>query len=206
MPTITLTPTSYTKDSAVTVTNAARMYTDTASTTYATLTHAQESTTYYYLYLKGFGKPNLPEGAVVSSFTAKIKVRAEAGASSAAVYLKGNTSSTFSPSLGTTRTTTSILSNSYAWDTVSSAALAGALEIRIPVRRTSATVSTQSYVYVYGAEIVITYSIPSTDALYFRDNGAWVEASKAYKKASGVWVEQTDMTTVFDAGKSWVKG
>lgn len=31
-------------------------------------------------------------------------------------------------------------------------------------------------------------------------------AGKAYKKANGVWAEQTDLTTVFDAGKSWVKG
>lgn len=55
------------------------------------------------------------------------------------------------------------------------------------------------YVYVYddGSQ---------TDALYFKQNGSWVEATKAYKKISGSWVEQNDLTQVFDPGTNYLKG
>ena len=45
-----------------------------------------------------------------------------------------------------------------------------------------------------------------TDYLYFKNNGAWVAATKAYKKVNGTWVQQSDLTTVFDPTKNYVKG
>lgn len=41
--------------------------------------------------------------------------------------------------------------------------------------------------------------------LYFKD-GTWKTASKAYKKVSGSWVEITDLSTVFDSTKKYIKG
>lgn len=42
--------------------------------------------------------------------------------------------------------------------------------------------------------VVFNYAI----ALYFKNGTTWVQVSKAYKKVSGSWVLQNDLTTVFD--------
>lgn len=55
-------------------------------------------------------------------------------------------------------------------------------------------------------QVTYTYSAGSSEKLYFKNNGAWVEVSKAYKKVSGSWVEQSDLTQVFDANTNYVKG
>lgn len=54
--------------------------------------------------------------------------------------------------------------------------------------------------------VTYTYSVPSSDTLFFKQSGAWVEVTKAYKKVNGSWVEQSDLTTVFDANTNYVKG
>lgn len=46
----------------------------------------------------------------------------------------------------------------------------------------------------------------STDKLYKKANGSWVEVIKAYKKVGGSWVEQSDMTTVFTPGTNYKEG
>ena len=46
----------------------------------------------------------------------------------------------------------------------------------------------------------------STEALYFKNNGSWVEATHVYKKVNGSWVEQGDLTNVFQSGTKYIKG
>ena len=53
--------------------------------------------------------------------------------------------------------------------------------------------------------IVVTSS-GSTATLSYKSNGSWVAASKAYKKISGSWVEQTNLSNVFDSNTNYVKG
>lgn len=55
-------------------------------------------------------------------------------------------------------------------------------------------------------EIDYEYADGKTDALYTKDNGSWVMVAKAYKKVNGTWVEQSDLTTVFQSGTNYVKG
>ena len=78
--------------------------------------------------------------------------------------------------------------------------------IRINCRRNAK--NTQSYYYIYGAEIDVTYEVPPapTETLYFKDGNAWTEAIAAFKKVNGVWVEQSDLTAVFDSSTNYVKG
>lgn len=54
--------------------------------------------------------------------------------------------------------------------------------------------------------VTYTYTVPGSDQLFFKQNGAWVQAVKAYKKINGSWVEQSDLTGVFSAGVNYVKG
>ena len=53
---------------------------------------------------------------------------------------------------------------------------------------------------------LFTEYTPGTETIYFKDNDAGVSATKVYKKVNGNWVEQADLTSVFDSTKKYVKG
>lgn len=56
------------------------------------------------------------------------------------------------------------------------------------------------------ADHAIVISALATDHLYFKSNGSYIEAVKAYKKVNGSWVEQTDLTAVFNSNINYIKG
>lgn len=208
MATATLIPSAYTLSSTyLSMSDAENMYTPVSSTTYATMTNTDKSTSYFYCYIKGFNIGDIPENAEVSSFTVKLKGRAS-GAYNSAMYLCHGTTT-----IANATATQIPNSSSAATRTFANGALSWAdivdygsdFGIRINCRRNAK--NTQSYYYLYGAEIDVTYTVPvPSDKIYFKENGAWVEASKAYKKVSGIWVEQNDLTNVFDANTNYVKG
>lgn len=210
MATATLIPSSYYASSTyLSLTNEENMYTDITSTTYATVTNTNKSTSYYYFYVRGFNFSSIPSDAEVSSFTIKIRGRAS-GAYNSAMYLAhatttitGATATQF-PNSTTVTTRTFTIPDTLTWATVSG--YGSDFGIRINCRRNAR--NTQSYYYIYGAEIDVTYIVPTptTEQILFKDNGAWVAATKVYKKANGIWVEQSDLTTVFDANINYVKG
>lgn len=75
MPTIRIIPSAYSfsNTSYCSISNANNMYNNTDNTTYATFTHSRSSTTAYYMYIKGFDLSQIPEGAIINSFSIKIK-------------------------------------------------------------------------------------------------------------------------------------
>lgn len=210
MATATLIPSSYYASSTyLSLTNEENMYTDITSTTYATVTNTNKSTSYYYFYVRGFNFSSIPSDAEVSSFTIKIRGCAS-GAYNSAMYLAhatttitGATATQF-PNSTTVTTRTFTIPDTLTWATVSG--YGSDFGIRINCRRNAR--NTQSYYYIYGAEIDVTYTVPTptTEQILFKDNGAWVAATKVYKKANGIWVEQSDLTNVFDANTNYVKG
>lgn len=162
MPTIKLIPSTYavSNTSYLSVSNATNMYTDTDSTTYSTTTNSQTGTTSYYLYIRGFNFDDIPDGAVVNSFTVKLKAR-ESGVSTSSSYspkLCNNTSQLTStcPAITTTATTNSFTEVSATWEEI--LGYGSNFGIRINCRRNNR--NTTGYVYVYGAEIEVTYTIP----------------------------------------------
>ena len=46
----------------------------------------------------------------------------------------------------------------------------------------------------------------TTESLYFKNNNSWVQATHVYKKVNGSWVEQSDLTNVFQSGVNYIKG
>ena len=208
MATATLTPSSYyVSSSYLSLTNEENMYDDVSSTNYATLTNTNASTSYYYFYLRGFNISDIPANAEVSSFTVKLRGRAS-GAYNAAMYLCNGTSTianataTQIPNSSSATTRTFNNGDLTRADIVSYGSNFG---IRINCRRNGK--NTQSYYYIYGAEIDVVYTVPtpSSDKVYFKKNGAWVEATKAYKKVIGVWVEQSDVENIFDNSTNYKK-
>ena len=209
MATATLTPSTYYLSSThLTMTNADNMYTPVSSTTYATLTNTDASTSYYYCYIRGFNISDIPAGAQVSSFTVRIRGRGSGIYNSSLYLCHGTTTIT-----GTTATqipnSSSAATRTFSNGSLTWADIAGygsTFGIRINCRRNAK--NTQSWYYIYGAEINVTYEEPAPPAetLYLRNGNTWTAVNKAFKKINGVWVEQSDLTVVFDGSTNYVKG
>lgn len=163
MATARLVPSTYylSNSSYLSVSDASNMYTNTDSDTYSTTTNSRSSTTSYYIYLRGFNFSDIPAGAIVSSFTIKIKAR-ESGVSTSSSYApricNGTTTLTGTCStISTTATTLSFSGVTDDWDTISG--YGSSFGIRVNCRRSSS--GTTSYMYIYGAEILVEYTVPS---------------------------------------------
>lgn len=163
MPTVKLVASSYSVTGSVTVTNPDRMYTDVSSTTYATLTHTTSGTTSYYCYIKGFNFSAVPDNANVSSITIRIRGY-ETGLSTSTTYaprLYNGTStitgaSAASVNFGTSASTITVPYTG-TWATLKG--YGANLGIRVTIRRSNR--NTQGYLYIYGAEIEVTYTVPA---------------------------------------------
>ena len=166
MATMRLVPSTYYRNnnSYVTVTNPNNMYTNTDSTTYASVQNTRNSTSNtYYCYLRGFNFSDIPSDAEVTGFTIKIKANESYMSTSSSYRMSlynGTTSigsTTVTSSLSTTvQTFTFPIPSTLTWETLKG--YGSNFGIRIPLRRSST--SSSSYVYVYGAEIDVTYTVP----------------------------------------------
>ena len=164
MATIRLVPSTYAVSSTnyLSVSNAANMYHNTDNTTYATVTNTYASTSSRYLYLRGFNFNDIPSGAVISSFTVKIKGY-ESGLSTSTSYaprLANGTSAiantTASANFGTSTKTITIPTGALTWQQIAN--YDDDFTIMVYVRRASR--NTTGYFYCYGAEIEVDYTIP----------------------------------------------
>lgn len=168
MATIRLIPSTsaVSNSSYASISNASNMYTNTDSTTYGTFTHNRASTnSTYYGYLRGFNFSAVPDNAIVSSFTVKIKASATGHTTSTSssyyMSLVNNTtqigSTSASGRLSTTVTVFTFAEGSLTWDTIKG--YGSKFGIRIPMRRSSS--NTADVVSVYGAEIEVEYTVPT---------------------------------------------
>lgn len=162
MPTIKLTPSTYylSNSSYLSVSNASNMYNDTDSDTYGTVTNSQNGTTSYYIYLRGFDFSSIPASAVINSWTVKLKAR-ESGVSTSSSYapkLCHGTSQITSTcsAISTTATVHEFTGVDMDWDDM--VGYGADFGIRINCRRSSR--NTTGYMYIYGAEIEVDYTIP----------------------------------------------
>lgn len=164
MPTIRLVPSTYALSNStyLSMSNADNMYTNTDSDTYSTCTNSQTGTTTYYVYLRGFNFDAVPENATVTSFAVKFKAR-ESGASTSSTYrpymVNNTTTITGTASAITTTATPQTftgLSASTTWNTIKG--YGNDFGIRFTNRRNAR--NTTSYLYIYGAEIEVTYTVP----------------------------------------------
>lgn len=169
MPTVKLVASSYSVTGTVVVNqNETTLYEDTDnSSNPARITHTTSGTSSYYLYLKGFNFSDIPSNAVVSSFTIRVKGY-ESGLSTSTSYaprLYNNSSGTTwssisgasaaSSNFGTSAKTITVPYTG-TWDTLKG--FGSNLGIRLVIRRSQK--NTQGYLYIYGAEIEVTYTIP----------------------------------------------
>lgn len=160
---IRLVPSTYylSNTSYLSVSDTNNMYNNTDNTSYATVTNSQNGTSSYYIYLRGFNFSSVPSDAIINSFTVKLKAR-ESGVSTSTSYrpyLCNNTSTitnAYSNVLSTSEQTLTFSNDSITWETLKG--YGDDFGIRINCRRANS--NTTGYVYIYGAEIEVDYTIP----------------------------------------------
>lgn len=175
MATIRLIPSTHAVSSAsyLSVSNEDNMYHNTDNTTYATITNTYASTSSRYLYLRGFNFSDIPSGAVINSFTVKIKGY-ESGLSTSTSYaprLANGTSAlsntTASSNFGTSVNTITIPTGSLTWSQIVN--YGSNFTIMVYVRRSSR--NTTGHFYCYGAEIEVDYTVPNPRTITTTLNG-----------------------------------
>lgn len=160
MATMRLIPSTYylSNSSYLTISNASNMYNNTDNTTYATIQNTRSSTSSYYLYIRGFNFDDIPSSAIVNSFTIKIKGNYSGGYSQNMYLYDGTTSMSGSATSLSSTVTTQTFSSTPTWSEIVSAG--SDFGIRINCRRSSR--NTTAYFYIYGAEIEVDYTVPTS--------------------------------------------
>ena len=163
MATMKLIPSSYllSNSSYLTISNANNMYTDTASTTYATINHNRSSKTAYYVYIRGFNFNDIPADAIITSAIIKVKARVANASTNQKPALYNNTTAiAAAPTFGTAIGSSDTISTADITNTLNTYKTYGNnFGIRLSLNRTSTY--TASNMRIYGAEIEITYTVPS---------------------------------------------
>ena len=204
MATIRLVPSTYylSSSSYLSVSNAANMYSNTDDDSYATVTNSRTSTTSYYIYLRGFNFNDIPEGAIINSFTIKLKAR-ESGVSTSSSYkpylANGTTAINGSCNAITTTATTYTFTGITAdWETI--VGYGSNFGIRINCRRASR--NTTGYMYIYGAEILVDYTMPVYHTVTVNGNNVSPSGATSVLEGSSLRVKITETArpTVTDNG------
>lgn len=164
--------------SYLTVSNASNAYTNTDSTTYATVNNIYASTTNRYVYLRGFNFSDVPSNAVINSFSIKLKASESGGSTSSSyrpVLCKGT--STYSNAYCNAITTSvSVKTFTFTQDYATFADDGDDFGIRINCRRSSR--NTAASFNIYGAEIEVNYTVPVQYTVTIQNStSANVEAS-----------------------------
>ena len=215
-------PSGYTNGNpGFTVSDVSNGYKDTSSyASYATLEIPANSTCYGSFIISVSG---IPSGAIIDSVSCKVS----------ALKRGNDTVTTYTIQLysgNTPKGTASSISGSNQVRTVNLETGAWTVEelqdVRLLITGTNkSTNSSFSYLF-YGAEFTVTYhstqgytynilnvSAPHTivledsnDRVYIKVNGNFVQVEAVYKKINGVWVEQSDMSSLFDNNHIYVTG
>lgn len=53
---------------------------------------------------------------------------------------------------------------------------------------------------------IVVSAVSGSAQLYFKSNNVWTAATRVYKKINGAWVEQSDLSAVFDSNTNYLKG
>ena len=160
MATIRLIPSAYSlsNTSYLSISNASNMYTNIDSTTYATVNHTRSRTTSYYIYVKGFNFDNIPADAIINSAIVKVKAKVTSAGSYAPTLYNNTTSlnQNLSENIGTT-TTTSTVDITSNWETYKGYGS----NFGIGLRLNRSSRYTASSMNIYGAEILVDYTVPT---------------------------------------------
>lgn len=72
----------------------------------------------------------------------------------------------------------------------------------------SANYDYYTYTFTVSGDATIAATIGSVSqaAIYFKNGSSWTQATAVYKKVNGSWVQQSDLTNVFNSSTNYVRG
>ena len=211
MASVTLTPTGYdgqrssyiSVDSSYPLSNG---LTSSSSDTFTVLYLNTGSSAVSKLAVK-FDMSKIPTDAKINSISCKIKARISNGSSyilrGVAQLYCGTAGLSSEIDLGTSEVAQSFSETGW-WDRES----LDDLILLITCTRGYLSTSNSQNLRFYGADLTVDYTGggSSGPVLSTKVNGSWVNVSKVYKKANGIWVEQSDLASLFNTNTNYVKG
>ena len=187
------------------VTNLQNAYNSIENTTYATF-GLRTGITETYVYLT-FDLSSIPTNAVINSVSCDVKSRIEnqnaARIAEKQVQLFSGTEAKGTVTTMPTSLTSSIVSlDTGTWTREE----LDNLTLRFYAKRGYTGTSNNYNIYIYGADLTIEYTSGGvTQILKIKSNGNWNDVNKVYKKENGEWIEQTELSQVFDTQKNYLK-
>ena len=172
MPSVKLIPNSYTNTGSYNFTvstsnntyKISNAYTDADSTTYARLTLASNSnnarTSTMYMEFDKSAISNLPSSATISSISANVRYAINNTTYVSAVSIQLHANTTAKGDAVTTRSTTSATSGGAKYTiTPGSWTMSELQNIRLYISATHNTSTNSGYIYFYGADVTVNYSV-----------------------------------------------
>ena len=196
MPTARLIPSTYylSNSSYLTVASANNMYANTDSTTVGTVTNTRTSTSSYYIYLRGFNFSAVPDDAIVSGIAIKLKAY-HSGGNTSTIYCYDDTTQVSScgsaTALSESATVKEFTNVTVGWDTLKG--YGSDFGIRINCRRSNR--NTQAVIYIYGAEIDVTYTVPVYHSVTATGDGTLTPASETVLDGDSFTLHISDVTS-----------
>lgn len=169
-----------------------------------------------------FNTSSIPQDATILSVSCSVRICVSNTYSSAGVSLYSGTTAKSNPNTSWRRVTTSTV---YDLTGIEEFTREEISNVRLRIYGKSG--GSGRSIYFYGADLNVTYeyfgdvyywytSTPATtdktiilvdrssEKLYIKQNNMFIEVNKIYKKISGVWVEQTDYSTIFETNKIYI--
>ena len=82
--------------------------------------------------------------------------------------------------------------------------------IYVKIITTGKTSSSKNTYQIRTTQVYVDLDYETVDSsqqeFYIKQNGSWVVVSAVYRKENGVWIEQTDISSLFDSDTKYVKG
>ena len=174
---------------SISITNPTRIIgSDADSTTYGQYVLASGSLAETFGWLS-FDCSEIPDNATINNVTCTVKIYSSGNANAIKIrqlrmYLENrSTTKGFSVSMPTSTAAIALDLGTIAW---TAEQLYGA-EVRLYSQRNTKNVSSNYYVRIYGASLVVTWTVP---VLHVNNNGTWEEVKNIYQKQNGIWVKK----------------
>lgn len=176
------------------------------TTTYARLDFNTSTTGYIELL---FDIPDIPPSATITSLTAKAGLRVSSTSRMTSTNCQLYSGSEAKGSNTTFATTTTTIYNLHTGSWTASEVA----DLRMRIGATSSNSTSSKYIYLYGADITISYELegnyytytisnmsadhivtvglPFEEQFFIKQANSWNKVIKIYKKENGSWVEKT---------------
>ena len=185
-------------------TSQGNMYTNHTSNTYSQInltTGASAETMIKF----NFDLSSIPRNTVINSVSCVVKCYLQ-GASANYSYRKVHLMSGDVEKNGEGYTIPQASTTPFTATTVSSTWTRAELDdfkLRVKVLRSSQNVNSNYYMRFYGATLYVDYTEVQASN-FVKKHGVWTAINKAFKKENGAWVENSDLTQVFENDKIYV--